>query len=72
MQDRSLRLNQGGTGCKLLTECKGEIVPNEMVWRKAAWTSDIFFLPLQVSVDEPECIGKVLNCSKLFRQVKSI
>ena len=42
MQDRSLKLNQGGTGCKLLTECKGEIAPNEIAWRKAAWTSIIF------------------------------
>ena len=54
MQDRSLKLNQGGTGYKLLTECKGEIVPNEMVWRKAAWTSGVFFLPLRFSVDEPD------------------
>ena len=57
MQDRCIELNQGGTGCKLLTECKGEIVPNEIVWRKAAWTSIIFsffrFLP-QFILDEPE------------------
>ena len=72
MQDRSLKLNQGGTGCKLLTECKGEIVPNEIVWRKARHPIYIFYLPLRVSVDEPECIRKVVNCSKLFQQAKSI